>query len=110
MYSRNAAKPQERVALYARVSSQMQVEDGISIAAQLAEMREFAVKRNWAVTAEFVDAGLSGQTLERQGLQSMLSAVRAGSIDVVLVHELSRLSRRAGYRAHPFAFGGCCVG
>ena len=41
-YTRKAPKKQERVALYARVSSEMQVEEGISIEAQLAEMREYA--------------------------------------------------------------------
>ena len=42
MYTRKAPKKQECVALYARVSSEMQVEEGISIEAQVAEMREYA--------------------------------------------------------------------
>lgn len=69
------------------------VKEGISIEAQLAEMKEYAAQREWRVVAEFVDAGVSGRTFERPGIQSLLAAVRAGSTDIVLVHELSRLSR-----------------
>ncbi|HHS96678.1 MAG TPA: recombinase family protein [Chloroflexi bacterium] len=82
-----------RVALYARVSTEMQAEEGLSIAAQLAEMREYAKKQGWEVVAEFVDAGVSGSTMDRPGLQALLQAAEEGAFDVVLVHELSRLSR-----------------
>jgi len=83
-----------RVALYARVSTDMQVEGGLSIPAQLSEMKEFMAKRpGWTVAAEFVDPGLSGSTMRRPALQAMLQAVEQGKVDIVLVHELSRLSR-----------------
>ena len=87
----------QRVAVYARVSTDMQAEDGLSIAAQLAEIREFAATRQWTVVTEFVDAGISGQTLDRPGLQGMLSAAEQGAFDIVMVHELSRLSRSSVY-------------
>ncbi len=83
-----------RVALYARVSTDMQAEEGHSLAAQLTEMRELAQQRGWQITAEFVDPGYTGSDMERPGLQALLAAVKAGECDIVLVHELSRLSRR----------------
>ncbi len=84
----------KRIALYARVSTDMQAEGGLSIPAQLSEMKEFMAKRpGWSVAAEFVDPGFSGSTMRRPALQAMLQAVEQGNIDVVLVHELSRLSR-----------------
>jgi site-specific DNA recombinase len=83
----------ERVALYARISTDMQAEEGFSIAAQLAEMREFAEQKSWSVVAEFVDPGITGRTLERPGLQDLLAAAEERSFDIVIVHELSRLSR-----------------
>ena len=83
----------ERVALYARVSTEMQAEEGFSIEAQLNEMRAYAAQRGWRVVAEFVDAGISGSTMERPGLRALLEAAQAHQFDVVLVHELSRLSR-----------------
>jgi site-specific DNA recombinase len=83
----------ERVALYARVSTEMQAEEGFSIEAQLNEMRAYAAQRGWKVVAEFVDAGISGSTMDRPGLRALLEAAQAHQFDVVLVHELSRLSR-----------------
>ncbi len=82
-----------RVALYARVSTGMQAEEGKSLAAQLAEMHEFAQARGWEVVVEFVDAGESGTDMDRRGLQEALQAAQEEAFDVLLVHELSRLSR-----------------
>jgi site-specific DNA recombinase len=81
------------VVLYARVSTGMQAEEGLSIAAQLAEMREYAAQRGWIVAAEFVDAGETGRTLDRPGFKDLEAAIEQGACNVVLVHELSRLSR-----------------
>ncbi len=83
-----------RVATYARVSTGMQAEDGKSLAAQKAEMSEFAQAHDWEIVAEFVDAGLSGTNMDRPGLKNALKAAEQGSYDILLVHELSRLSRR----------------
>ena len=82
-----------RAALLARVSTDMQAEEGLSIPAQLAEMREFCEKRGWTVAAEFIAAGYTGRTMDRPGLQGLLAALDQRVFDVVVVHELSRLSR-----------------
>ncbi len=81
-----------RVALYARVSSQMQTE-GKSIDAQLAEMREYAQARGWKIVAEYVDAGVSATRMDRPEFQRMLEDMKEGRFDIILVHDLSRLSR-----------------
>jgi site-specific DNA recombinase len=83
-----------RVALYARVSTDMQAETGKSIAAQLTEMRTYAQRHGWEVVQEFVDPGRSGTNMDRPGLNDLRAAVQVGTLDIVLVHELSRLSRR----------------
>jgi site-specific DNA recombinase len=91
----SSAPPQNtprRVALYARVSSQMQVE-GKSIDAQLAEMREYAQMRRWEIVEEYVDAGVSATKMDRPQFQRMLADMEEGRFDIILVHELSRLSR-----------------
>ncbi len=102
----------ERVAAYARVSTEMQAEEGLSITAQLNEIREYATARSWTVVSEFVDAGISGQTLDRPGLQNMLTAAEQGAFDVVIVHELSRLSRSSVYDTFSIfdRLGRCKVG
>ena len=85
---------QVRVVLYARISTGegMQAE-GHSIEAQLAEMHEFAERRGWEVVGEFADVGVSGAHEERPQLQALLAAAAKGVFDILLVHELSRLSR-----------------
>jgi site-specific DNA recombinase len=83
----------KKIATYARVSVIVQSEEGKSLDAQKAEMHEFAEARNWEVVAEFVDAGKTGTNTDRSGLQVMLKAAEDGAFDVLLVHDLSRLSR-----------------
>ena len=83
-----------RVATYARVSSAEQVgHEHFSIAAQFNEMREYAVQRDWKVVTEFVDEGISGEKWDRPGFEAMLVMAQEEGFDVLLVHELSRLSR-----------------
>jgi site-specific DNA recombinase len=88
----------KRVALYARVSTGEGMQaDGFSIDAQLSEMREYAKTRNWKVVEEFVDAGISGTTPDRPQLNAMKEAAAEGLFDILVVHELSRLSRSSVY-------------
>ncbi len=82
------------VGIYSRVSSGIQANEGKSLAAQKAEMLEFAQARGWKVVAEFIDAGETGTNMDRPGLQAALTAMEEGAFDVLLVHDLSRLSRR----------------
>ena len=91
----NNQTPQNyRVVLYARVSLEIQAEEGHSIDAQLVEMRAYAQTRKWQIVGEFVDPGYTGTDLKRPGLGALRELVRNHQCDVVLVHELSRLSRR----------------
>lgn len=82
-----------RVITYARVSSDLRLEEGKSIPAQQNEMRQFVQQRGWTIVAEFADPGMTGTNMDRPGLQAVLAAVQLKSFDVLLVHELSRLSR-----------------
>ncbi len=70
----------------------MQVE-GKSIDAQLAEMREYVKSRGWKIVEEYVDAGVSGTKMDRPEFQRMMADMEERRFDIVLVHELSRLSR-----------------
>ena len=91
------SKPQE-VVLYARVSTEEQAsDDHYSIEAQLNEMKDYAGARGWLVKNEFVDGGVTGTQLDRPQLDAALAAVEAKECDVLLVHELSRLSRASIY-------------
>jgi len=81
------------IALYARVSTEEQSEK-YGLAVQLRELRAKVPDGTPAV--EFVD-DVSGTTLERPALTRLREAVRAKSIERVLVHDPDRLSRSLGH-------------
>src|SRR5512147_1301218 len=82
-----------RVVLYARVSTEEQgSDDHHSLEAQLNEMRDYARQKGWTVVGEFVET-LSGTRRDRPQLDALLELARSRNFDILLVHELSRLSR-----------------
>jgi site-specific DNA recombinase len=80
-----------RVALYARYSDDKQ--RAASIDDQLRDCRAYAARQGWHVVATFSDAAISGASLLRPGVQSLLRCALAGDVDVVLTEALDRLSR-----------------
>ncbi len=48
---------------------------------------------NWEYYRTYSDGGISGGTMERPGLQTLLDDIRAGHIEVVVVYKVDRLSR-----------------
>jgi len=53
-----------------------------------------AQRTGWTVVAQrYEDRGKSGANLDRPALQRLLADVDAGRVDVVVVHQLDRLSR-----------------
>ena len=81
-----------QVALYARVSSEQQVE-GFSIEAQLRAMREFAQAQHWTIFREYVDEGFSAGTDHRPQFQIMMRDARLRQYNGLLIHKLDRLYR-----------------
>ena len=82
-----------KVALYIRVSTQEQVQEGYSIDAQTERLQAYCKAKDWIVFGTYTDAGFSGSNTKRPALQRLLSDVRAGLVDCVLVYKLDRLSR-----------------
>ncbi len=85
----NAKKIKKRVAIYARVST---LEKGQDPETQLLQLREFAQRRGFEVTGEYVDYA-SGKTEYRQQYKAMLNLVRKRQIEVVLVWRYDRFAR-----------------
>ena len=86
-------------AIYARVSSDQQRESH-TIASQTAALVSFAEARGYSVPAEWIfeDAGYSGATLLRPGLERIRDLVAEGQIQAVLVLSPDRLSRKYAYQ------------
>ena len=82
----------KRVILYIRVSTQEQV-DGYSISAQKDRLISYCQALDLVIVDIIVDAGFSGSNLDRPGIQSVISMVKNGETDSVLVYKLDRLSR-----------------
>lgn len=79
---------------YARVSTQDQATEGVSLEAQEAKIRAYCLVNDLDLVAVVVDGGLSGKTTDREGLQQVLDLVDAGDVQAVVVAKLDRLSRR----------------
>lgn len=79
---------------YVRVSTDEQAREGISLAAQEAKVRAYCELNDLELTAIVSDAGKSGKTTDREGLQAVLAMVESGEVQAVVVYKLDRLSRR----------------
>src|SRR5690625_5034139 len=82
-----------RVALYTRVSTREQAQDGYSISAQLNSLKAFCESQNWDIAGIYTDEGISAKDTNREQLKRMINDVKNNKIDVVLVYRLDRLTR-----------------
>lgn len=80
-----------RTAAYARYSSDMQSQ--ASLEDQLRNCRTYCDRNGWPHPIVFTDAAMSGARDDRPGYQSLLAAAAERRFDVLLVDDLSRLSR-----------------
>jgi site-specific DNA recombinase len=79
-----------RIYTYARFSTDRQ--DEASITDQQRVCHEFATRRDWGITANFVDEGISGAALgNRPGVQRLLATLEPR--DILLLADLTRLCR-----------------
>ena len=78
-----------RVALYARVSTL----NGQNPEMQLSELREYAARRGWTVSGEYVDHGVSGSKESRPELNRLTADAHRRAFDAVLVWKIDRYGR-----------------
>ncbi|MFG1523477.1 recombinase family protein [Halobacteriovorax sp. RZ-3] len=77
---------------YIRVSSLEQVRDGESLERQREQITSFAKFKGYDLEI-ISDEGVSGYKGNRKGFQELVSRCRLKVVDVVIVYDLSRLSR-----------------
>jgi site-specific DNA recombinase len=80
-----------RAALYARYSTDNQRD--ASIADQFRVCRNYAEKHGWQIVEEYSDHAISGASLLRAGVQSLIADALRGRFQVVLAEAMDRLSR-----------------
>ena len=82
-----------KVALYVRVSTTGQLEEGYSIDEQKAKLESYCDIKDWHVYKAYTDGGFSGSTTERPALEQLVRDAQSKLFDTVLVYKLDRLSR-----------------
>jgi hypothetical protein len=82
-------RPITQVALYARVSTLNNQDPEM----QLAELREYAERRDWQIVEEFTDQGVSGCKESRSALNRLMSGACRRRFDAILVWKIDRWGR-----------------
>src|SRR6266567_6980381 len=87
-----------RCAVYTRKSSEHGLEQDFNSLDAQREAAEAYIKsqahEGWRlVKARYDDGGISGGTLERPALQSLMTDIQSRKIDIVLVYRVDRLTR-----------------
>jgi len=82
-------------ALYIRVSTDKQVEEGFSLEAQESRLRAFCQAQEWTVCSDhiYIDAGVSGKSTARPAFQTMMQTAQGGQIARIVSIKLDRLAR-----------------
>jgi site-specific DNA recombinase len=96
MNSDNSVIPSKLVAVYARVCTARQEEDG-AIGNQWGVLREFSQKNDLTIVKEYIDDGPSGDILARPTLDELRADVGKKIWNSVLIYDPDRLARRYSY-------------
>lgn len=85
----------KKVAIYARVSTVEQAEEGYSIDEQERLLKEYCQKNDLEVYKTYSDRGISGKDIKhRPELREMLKDSEGKKFDMILVWKINRLSRK----------------
>jgi DNA invertase Pin-like site-specific DNA recombinase len=79
-----------RVAIYARVSTQNHGQD---VSMQTRELEQFAKARGWQIVGQYLDAGVSGAKDSRPELNRLMGHAHKRKFDVVVVWKFDRFAR-----------------
>ena len=80
-------------ALYIRVSTEAQAEEGYSIQAQSERLEAYCKAMGWDNYRFYTDGGYSGSNLDRPEMTRLIADARGGQVATVVVFKLDRLSR-----------------
>lgn len=86
-------KSTNKVAIYVRVSTTAQLEEGYSIEEQKAKLESYCDIKDWNIYEIYTDGGFSGSNTERPALEQLIRDAERKKFDTVLVYKLDRLSR-----------------
>ena len=82
-----------RAAIYIRVSTEEQANEGYSIDAQKEKLTALCKSQDWQVYEIYADEGFSAKDLNRPGIQRLLQDAEQRKFDIIVFYKLDRLSR-----------------
>jgi site-specific DNA recombinase len=82
-----------RTAVYVRVSTDDQRDNGYSIDSQLRMIKEYCEKNEYLIVDIYNDAGYSGKDLMRPEMQRLLKDIKSKKIDKLVAIKVDRLTR-----------------
>lgn len=82
------------IALYCRVSTDEQAQQGYSIDHQKERLEAYCKSQGWTEYQFYVDDGFTGTNMDRPALKRMIRHIEQGRIDTVVVYKLDRLGRK----------------
>jgi site-specific DNA recombinase len=85
------------IAIYARVSTARQEEDG-TVETQLGVLRDYARRHGHTIVKEYIDDGWSGDILARPSLDELRADATKKLWQAVLIYDPDRLARRYSYQ------------
>jgi DNA invertase Pin-like site-specific DNA recombinase len=83
-----------RVAIYARVSTQNHGQD---VTTQTRELEQFAQARGWHLVDSYLDIGISGSKDKRPQLDRLMADAHRRKFDVVIVWRFDRFARSVSH-------------
>ena len=89
----NSINKAKKAAIYIRVSTDFQAEEGYSIEAQKEQLTAYCVSKGIKNYDYYIDGGWSGSNIERPEMERLMKDVKDGKISHVIVYKLDRLSR-----------------
>ena len=82
-----------KAALYVRVSTTDQANEGYSLSAQERALKDHVRSKGWMIHRIYRDKGVSGRTTDRPEFKKLMDAAQRGMFNVVVVYKLDRFGR-----------------
>ena len=83
----------KKAALYIRVSTDAQYEEGYSVEAQKLKLEQYCALHDIVNYEFYIDGGWSGSNIDRPEMKRMIEEIIARKVGAVIVYKLDRLSR-----------------
>ena len=80
-----------RTAIYVRVSTEEQAQEGFSIRGQTEKLKSYALLKDWDIFDIYSDDGVSGKNIvDRPAINRLINDIKNGKVNNVVVFKVVR--------------------